>query len=135
MAIEAEMRKLPQIEIPVRHYFSPGVYAREITIPAGALITGDIHKYPQLNILSKGTIRVSIDEEIREISAPHTVVSAAGIKRIAFAVTECVWTTILHTYKTNIAEIEKEFIAKDEQEYQTFLMNRKQEWLLSQQQS
>ena len=120
-AIEAEMLKLPQLEIPVKHYFSPGLYAREITVPATALIIGVIHKYPQINILSKGTIRVSIDEEIREISAPHTVVSEAGIKRIAYAVTECVWTTIIHTFKTDVAEIEKEFFAYTEQEYQDFV--------------
>ena len=120
-AIEAEMLKMPQIEIPVRHYFSLGLYAREITVPATALITGVIHKYPQINILSKGTIRVSIDEEIREISSPHTVVSEAGIKRIAYAVTECVWTTIIHTFKTDVVEIEKEFFAYTEQEYQDFV--------------
>ena len=127
-AIEAEMLKLPQIDIPVKHYFSPGLYAREITVPADALITGVIHKYPQINILSKGTIRVSIDEEIREISAPFTVVSPAGVKRIAYAVTECVWTTIVHTFKTNVAEIEKEFFAYTEQEYQDFVKEQSQ-WL------
>ena len=127
-AIEAEMKKLPQIEIPVRHYFSPGLYAREITVPADALITGVIHNYPQINILSKGTIRVSIDEEIREISAPHTVVSTAGIKRIAYAVTECVWTTIVHTFKTDVDEIEKEFFSYSEQEYENFIKEQAK-WL------
>jgi hypothetical protein len=122
--IEKEMFKFPQIEIPVRHYFTPGIYAREITVPADALITGVIHKYPQINILSKGTIRVSIDEEIREISAPYTVISAAGIKRIAYAVTECVWTTIVHTFKTDVAKIEKEFFAYTEQEYQDFVREK-----------
>ena len=129
--IEAEMLKLPQIEIPVRHYFSPGLYAREITVPADALITGVIHKYPQINILSKGTIRVSIGDTISEITASHTVVSQAGIKRIAYAVTECVWTTIVHTFKTDIAEIEKEFFAYSEQEYEDFVktQNEKYQWL------
>ena len=130
-AIEAEMLKLPQIDIPVRHYFSSGLYAREITVPADALITGVIHKYPQINILSKGTIRVSIDEQIKEITAPYTVVSGSGIKRIAYAVTEVVWTTIVHTFKTDIAEIEREFFAYSEQEYQDFVreQNEKNKWL------
>ena len=130
-AIEAEMLKLPQIEIPVRHYFSPGIYAREITVPADALITGVIHKYPQINILSKGTIRVNIAETIREISASHTVVSPPGIKRIAYAVTEVIWTTIVHTFKNDIEEIEKEFFAYSEQEYNDFVRQQieKSEWL------
>ena len=130
-AIEAEMQKLPQIDIPVRHYFCDGIYAREITVPEGALITGVIHKYPQINILSKGIIRVSIDEEIREIAASHTVVSAPGVKRIAFAVTECIWTTIVHTFKTDIAEIENEFFAYTEDEYSDFIKkeSEKFKWL------
>ena len=130
-AIEAEMLKLPQLEIPIRHYFSSGIYAREITVPADALITGVIHKYPQINILSKGIIRVSIGETIREITASHTVVSEPGIKRIAYAVTECVWTTIVHTFKTDIDEIVKEFFAYTEQEYEDFVKQQieKLEWL------
>ena len=125
------MFKLPQINIPVRHYFSPGLYAREIIVPADALITGVIHKYPQINILSKGIIRVSIDEQIKEIAAPYTVVSGAGIKRIAYAVTEVVWTTIVHTFKTDVAEIEREFFAYSEDEYQDFVreQNEKNKWL------
>ena len=130
-AIEAEMLKLPQLEIPCKHYFSHGMYAREITVPADALITGVIHKYPQINILSKGIIRVSIDETIREITASHTVVSPPGVKRIAYAVTEVIWTTIVHTFKTDVAEIEKEFFAYTEQEYEDFIRQQleKYQWL------
>lgn len=133
-AIEAEMKKFPfsgpirQIEIPTRHLFSLGLYAREITVPADALITGVIHKTPQINILSKGIIRVSIDEDVREISAPHTVVSPAGVKRIAYCVTEVVWTTIIHTHLTDVAEIEKQFFAYSEEEYQDFVKEQNR-WL------
>ena len=131
ISIEEWMKTQPQIDIPVKHYFSHGLYAREITVPEGALITGVIHKYPQINILSKGIIRVSIDEEIREISASHTVVSPPGVKRIAFAVTEVVWTTIVHTFKTDIAEIEKEFFAYSEDEYNDFIRKESEnfKWL------
>ena len=130
-AIEAEMLKLPQIEIPVQHIFSPGLYAREITVPEGALITGVIHKYPQINLLSKGVIRVSLPEGIREIQAPYTVVSPAGIKRIAYAVTEVVWTTIVHTFLTDVDEIEKQFFAYSEAEYSDFvrIQQERQSWL------
>lgn len=119
--IEAWMKTMPQIEIPTRHYFAHGIYARQITVPEGALITGVIHKQPQINILSKGTIRVSIDEDIREITGPYTVVSPAGVKRIAYAVSECVWTTIVHTFLTDINQIEKEFFAYSEEEYREFV--------------
>jgi hypothetical protein len=120
-AIEAEMKKHPQIDIPVKHYFSHGIYAREVTVPEGSLITGVIYKWPQINILSKGIIRVSIGEEIREICASYTVVSPPGVKRIAYTLTEVIWTTILQTFLTDIDAIEKEFFAHSEQEYSEFV--------------
>lgn len=120
-AIEAAMKLLPQIDIPIKHHFLPGIYARECHIPATAMVTGVTYKHPQINILSQGKIRVLIGENIKEIEASHTVVSPRGTKRIAYAVTDVVWTTIVRTDLTDIAEIEKAFFAYSEQEYQDFL--------------
>lgn len=119
-AIEAMLKEMPQATLKLIHHFSPGVYARELHIPADTTLVGEIHKYPQLNILSKGKISVSVGDEMREIEAPFTVVSPAGTKRVAYAITDCVWTTILHTHETDIAEIEKQFIAKTEVEWLEF---------------
>ena len=125
-AIENEILKLPQAEMKLVHYFSDGVYARELHIPAGAILTGKIHKYTQLNILTKGCIRVLLEEGIKELNAPFTVVSPPGTKRIAFAVTDCIWTTILATNETDPNVIEDQFTASSEQEYQAFLEQEKQ---------
>ena len=125
-AIENEILKLPQAEMKLVNYFSDGVYARELHIPAGAILTGKIHKYTQLNMLTKGCIRVLLEEGIKEINAPFTVVSPPGTKRIAFAVTDCIWTTILATNETDPNVIEDQFTASSEQEYQAFLEQEKQ---------
>lgn len=119
-AAEAFMKEQPQVSIPVQHYFSQGVYAREITIPAGVVLTGEIHKFTQLNILSKGRMQVYTEEGIREVEAPFTVVSPPGTKRIAHTLTECVWTTIHGTEETDMEIIRNKFIAKDEQEWLEF---------------
>lgn len=116
-ALEAELLKLPQLEIVPKHYFSDGAYAREITIPAGAVVTGKIHKYAQLNILSKGEISVLTEDGIVRVSAPFTVVSPPGTKRVAFAHTECVWTTILGTDEKDPDKIEQIFTTNTEAEY------------------
>lgn len=119
--IEAEMFKHEQIDIPVKHYFSQGVYAREITIPAGTMLTGKIHKYEQLNILSSGEISVMTEEGMKRVSAPFTVVSPPGTKRIAFAHTECVWTTIHGTEERDLEKIEAHFIAQTQEQYDAFI--------------
>lgn len=119
-AVEALMKEQPQVDIEAKHYFSKGVYAREITIPAGTVLVGEIHKFTNLNILSKGEIEVLVGGEIRRIEAPFTIVSPAGTKRIARALSECIWTTVHGTDEVDLAVIEKTFIAKDEQEWLEF---------------
>ena len=120
IAIESEMEKFEQLEITPKHYFSPGVYAREITIPAGTLLTGRIHKYTQLNILSGGEMSVLTEDGIVRVKAPFTVVSPPGTKRIAIAHTDCTWTTILATDETDAEKMEDLFTVATEQEYLAF---------------
>lgn len=118
--LEKAMLEHEQIEIPVKHYFSKGVYAREITIPKDCILTGKIHKYSQLNILSKGEISVVTEEGVKRVKAPFTIVSPPGTKRAAYAHEECVWTTIHGTDETDIDVIEQKFIAQDNEEYLEF---------------
>lgn len=117
---EEYMKAQPQVKIAVKHHFSYGVYAREITIPAGTLLTGEIHKFENLNILSKGEMSVLTESGMQKVSAPFTVVSPAGTKRIAYTHTECIWTTIHGTFSTDVDEIKNKFIATSEQEWLEF---------------
>lgn len=119
-ALEALMKLQPQVNLEVYHYFSKGVYARELHIPAGVILTGEIHKFTNLNILSQGKIQVLVGDVVQEIEAPFTVVSPAGTKRIARALTDCIWTTIHGTDEVDLNIIEKTFIAKSEQEWLEF---------------
>lgn len=119
-AFEQMMLEQPQVEIPVKHYFAEGVYGREIFIPKGTILTGKIHKYSQLNILALGVMEVLVDDKVRLVEAPFTVISPPGTKRIARAIEDCVWITIHGTNETDLEKIEDHFIAKDEQEYLYF---------------
>jgi len=122
---ETEMRKLPQIALRTRHYFSDGVYAREIFIPKGILLTGKVHKYAQLNIVSQGDISVLLEDGLKRVAAPFTVVSPPGTKRIAYAHADTVWTTIHRTDDTDLEVIEKHFVVDTEDEYLAFLNEAK----------
>jgi hypothetical protein len=116
-AAEAWMKEQPQLNLKVEHHFSYGVYARELHIPAGTLLVGEIHKLENLNILSKGKISVLTEDGIKKIRAPFTVVSPPGTKRIAYAHTDCIWTTIHGTFEIDTDKIKDFFIATNEQEY------------------
>lgn len=118
---EAIMRTQPQLELEVKHHFSKGVYARELHIPANTTLTGEIHKFENLNILSQGSMLVSTEEGVIQVDAPFTVVSPAGTKRIAHTLTDCVWTTIHGTEERNVELIKQKFIAQSEAEYLEFV--------------
>lgn len=116
-AAEEVMKKLPQVECPVTHHFSQGVYARQILIPKGTVLTGKIHKYPQLNICSKGELSVLTEDGVKRVGAGFHVVSPAGTKRIAYAHEDTIWTTIHGTEENDLEIIESYFIAQDDAEY------------------
>lgn len=99
--LEDEIAKLPQTEVPVRHYFSDGLYAREMFIPAGVVLVGAIHKTQHLCVISQGTINVTTDDGVKTLSAPCTFVSEPGAKRVGYAVTDTVWTTFHATAETD----------------------------------
>lgn len=118
--LEAAMRQMETVELPVVHHFSPGVYARELFIPKGTVLTGKIHKYAQLNIMSAGDLSVLTEDGIVRVQAPFTVVSPAGTKRVAFAHEDTVWTTVHGTDETDLDKIEDLLIAQDDAEYLSF---------------
>lgn len=124
--MESEMLKKPQLNLELKHYFSDGVYARELYIPKDTIVVGKIHKYENLNILTKGTISVLVDDKIKTVTAPYVTVSPAGTKRIAYSHTDCIWTTILKTEEFDIERIEEHFTAKNEQEYIDFCREQEQ---------
>lgn len=108
------------VELKCFNHFSHGVYARELHIPAGVILTGEIHKFENLNILSKGRMSVLTANGMQEVEAPFTIVSPAGTKRIAYAHTDCIWTTIHGTFDKNVDSIKNHFIAANEQEWLEF---------------
>lgn len=108
--LEVAIKQHPQIEVPVVHYFANGVYAREITIKAGTLLTGKVHKTEHLNIVSKGEITVWTETGMKRVKAPFTMVSKPGTKRVGFAHEDTVWTTIHGTHETDLVKLEADLI-------------------------
>lgn len=109
--LEALMRREPQVEIEPVHYFAAGLYAREIHIKAGTLLTGKIHRTEHLNIVSKGRIIVWTEDGMKEVAAPFTMVSRPGTKRVGYALEDTVWTTIHATTETDLEKLESQLIA------------------------
>ena len=105
----------------ITHYFAPGVYAREMWMPAGCLITGKIHLTEHLNMLSQGRVSVSNQGESITMIAPYTFVSPVGTKRAIYAHEDSTWTTIHATDLEDPEQIEDEIIADSFEELDLML--------------
>ncbi len=99
--LEDALRSVPQVDCPIRHHFAPGIYAREITIPKGTVLTGAVHKQESLVVLSAGRLRLVVDGGTVEISAPHTMTCKPGAKNAALALEDSVWTNFFATDETD----------------------------------
>lgn len=113
LALEATMMEMREHHIPIEtiHHFAPGLYAREVRIPAGATVVGKIHRTEHMNILSEGEISVMTEEGVKRLKAPCTLISKSGMKRVGYAHSDVVWTTIHPTEETDLAKLEDILIA------------------------
>ena len=114
--LEKEMLKHDQVDIEVVHHFAPGLYAREMRVPKGIMLTGKIHKHRHLNIMSAGKALMVNEAGRHEVSAPFSFVSEEGTKRAFYALEDVVWTTLHPTDETDLDEIEREWIVDDYQD-------------------
>jgi hypothetical protein len=73
--LEGAMLAGIQVEMPVIHRQTPGLYSREIHIPAGTLLTSAVHK------------------------------TLPGTRRVLHAETDTIWITFHATEETDIAKI------------------------------
>ena len=101
LALEEVLLEVPQVDCPVRHHFAPGMYAREITIPKGTVLTGAVHKTQNLAVLSSGKLQLVTDDGTTIISAPHILTVMPGMKNAAYALEDSVWTNFFPTEETD----------------------------------
>jgi hypothetical protein len=94
---EDRLKREPQLDIPVTQYFCNGVYLREITIPAGTLLTGKIPTDERLNIVLSGSCEMVTNDGLRVIEGPIVFKSPPGTKRAGRCLTDCTWLTA-HAY-------------------------------------
>lgn len=90
-----ELRKYPQREMPVTSRFEPGVYLREIFMPADTWVVGHVHKTRHFNIVLSGRARVSMNGgEAKVVQAGDVFASDAGVQKWLYIEEDCRWITV-----------------------------------------
>jgi hypothetical protein len=102
---------IEQAECPLKHYFTKGVYIREIFMPANTVVIGKIHKTEHFNIIQKGRL-IIVHEDFRkeELVAPMTFISKAGVRKVLYIIEDTVWSTVHLTDNRDLETLELELI-------------------------
>ena len=122
--IEAALKQMPQVEVPLRHCFGNKVYVREMTAPKGSILIGKMHKFKQVNIVIKGDISVLTEDGWKRLKSGDMFESPAGIKRAGFTHEDTVWTTICGTEETEVEKAEDELTIGSYQEFLQYKGNQ-----------
>lgn len=109
----AALRNGQVIEPPLRHLFTPGLYTREIFLPAGSIAVTKIHKTEHPFVISLGSVTVWTKEDgVVTLRAPHTGVTKPGTHRAILVHEDTIWSTFHPTPETDLEKIEDAIIEK-----------------------
>jgi hypothetical protein len=114
--VEAAMLALPQADAPVVHRFGPGIYIREVTIPAGVLAIGHAQRFEHMNVMLKGRVTMFNDNDngtTTELVAPLVFVGKPG-RKIGYVHENMVWQNIYATTETDIEKLEATYFEKSD---------------------
>lgn len=111
--LERAMCEHPNLPLPLVHRFTPGLYTREIHMPAGARLTSKIHKTEHPFVVTQGRVLVYDDANgTIDITAPYVGITKPGTRRVLEVIEDTVWLTFHPTTETDLDRLEDELILK-----------------------
>lgn len=107
--IQHAFGKLPQVETPLVHRFTPGLYVREIFMPKGSIVVSRVHKTEHPFVVTRGRASVWTEEGgVVEICAPHVGITKPGTRRVLLIHEDCQWLTFHPTKETDLEKLQVE---------------------------
>ena len=112
-AVEAQALKLPQVACDVIHRFAPGIYIREVFIPAGTFAIGHKQRFDHLNVFLKGKVLIIKDDGTTDLlEAPMSFTGKPG-RKVGYILEDMYWQNIYATDERDIEKLEELFFEKD----------------------
>ena len=109
--VEAECLALPQADCPVVHHFGPGIYVREVLMPAG-FVVGHRQRTEHLNVMLTGVVDMIDDVgNLKRLVAPLIFTAPPG-RKVGFVLEPVRWQNIYATSETDIDTLEAMFLDK-----------------------
>lgn len=126
--IEAVLSTCPQLDHQMVHRFTPGMYLRQITMPAGSIYTSKIHKTEHPYFVMSGLVSVMREDGTwQHIKAPHVGITKTGTRRVLAVHEDTVWITAHATEETDLDKIEEKVI--EPHDFRSSLKPEELKWL------
>ena len=106
--LEANLKEMQQVAIRTEHLIHGGMYARTISIPAGAVLTGALIKLATVLIVS-GECTVFTGGDTLELRGYHVIPASAGRKQVFLAHADTDLTMLFPSHAQTVADAEAEF--------------------------
>lgn len=113
--LQAEMAKMPQIELPTDHHFVAGMYARRMFAPAGTVIVGKVHKAEHFFIVAAGEIEITTDNGVKRLRAGDVLCAPPGTKRAGVAITDVIVINVHCSNETDLDALEAALIEPEDE--------------------
>jgi len=127
--LQEEVSKLPQYEPETKHTFHGGMYCREVFRHANVLVVGKVHKKEHFYLIVHGTVLITTDDGVQEVTGPKLMSSMPGTKRAVYAVTDALCMTFHVVEAATVEEAEAELVEPDEHDMYLPGNKVKQEYL------
>lgn len=108
----------PQVEILLVEKFINGMYTREILIPAGTILTGQVHKYAYVDIMLYGDILVATPDGTMRLKGHNIMEGVPGRKRAGYAYEDTGWITVHREDQVKPGDMEREIAFPQMREYE-----------------
>jgi hypothetical protein len=111
--LQATMMDMPQYEPETTHTFHGGMYCREVFRHADVLVVGKVHKKEHFYLIVSGTVVITTDDGVQEVTGPKLLCSKPGTKRAVYAVTDALCMTFHVVESKTVEDAEAELVEED----------------------
>lgn len=116
--LQFHLGQQPQVECPLVHRFTPGLYTREVFVPKGTLAISRVHKTEHPFAVLSGRATVWTEEGgVVTVCAGHLGITSPGTRRMVYAVEDLRWVTFHPTTETDLAKLQEELTSTPDVSY------------------
>lgn len=130
-ATEQFMFSLPQITAEPVHRFAPGLYCRQLTMPADTIWMSKTHKHDHFAFIMSGSCTVVSENGRETFFAPFMMKTQAGTKRLLLIHEECTWITV-HAVPSemnsaeDVEEIEEHLACNTLADFENYMLEKRE---------